>query len=69
MRQRQRRDSAREWIRSGAAVTVKSYAKRYSVDNYTVDDDLIKLGFALPDSAQLAAGSSWWLGWAGSRTC
>jgi hypothetical protein len=52
MRQRQRRDSAQEWIRSGAAVTVKSYAKRYGVDRYTAHDDLTALGFALPDSAQ-----------------
>src|SRR4030095_2942643 len=52
MRQRQRRDSAREWIRSGAAVTVKSYAKRYGVDRYTAYDDLTALGFALPESAR-----------------
>jgi hypothetical protein len=52
MRQRQRRDSAREWIRSGAAVAVKSYAKRYGVDKYTAYDDLTALGFALLDSAQ-----------------
>ncbi|MEU0561346.1 hypothetical protein [Dactylosporangium maewongense] len=52
MRQRQRRDSARAWIRSGSAVTVKHYAKRYGVDEYTAYDDLTALGFALPDSAQ-----------------
>jgi hypothetical protein len=52
MRQRQRRDSAREWIRSGAAVTVNSYAKRYGVDRYTAYDDLTALGFTLPDSAR-----------------
>jgi hypothetical protein len=52
MRQRQRRDSAREWIRSGATVTVKSYAKRYGVDRYTAYDDLTALGLALPDSAR-----------------
>jgi hypothetical protein len=52
MRQRQRRDSAREWIRSGAAVTVKSYGKRYGVDRYTAYDDLTALGLALPDSAR-----------------
>ncbi len=52
MRQRQRRDSAREWIRSGAPVTAKSYAKRYGVDRYTAYDDLTTLGFALPDSAR-----------------
>jgi hypothetical protein len=37
MRQQQRRDSAREWIRSGAAVTVKRYAKRYGVDDMEAD--------------------------------
>ncbi len=52
MRQRQRHDSAREWIRSGAAVTVKNYAKRYGVDRYTAYDDLTALGFALPDAAR-----------------
>jgi hypothetical protein len=52
MRQRQRRDSAQEWINSGAAVTVKSYAKRYGVDRHTAYDDLTALGFALPESAQ-----------------
>jgi hypothetical protein len=52
MRQRQRRDSAREWSRSGTAVTVKSYAKRYGVDRYTAYDDLTALGLALPDSAR-----------------
>jgi hypothetical protein len=52
MRQRQRRDSAREWIRSGETVTVKTYAKRYGVDRYTAYDDLTFLGFALPACAQ-----------------
>jgi hypothetical protein len=52
MRQRQRRDSAQEWIRSGVAVTVNSYAKRYGVDKYTSYNDLTALGFALPASAQ-----------------
>src|SRR5258708_24243039 len=52
MRQRQRRDSAREWIRTGATVTVKSYTKRYGVDRYTAYEDLTALGVALPDSAQ-----------------
>jgi hypothetical protein len=52
MRQRQRRDSAREWIRGGATVTVNSYAKRYGVDRYTAYDDLTALGFAVPDSAR-----------------
>ncbi|MGI5180314.1 hypothetical protein ACQEVZ_28745 [Dactylosporangium sp. CA-152071] len=52
MRQRQRWDSAQAWIRSGAAVTVKHYAKRYGVDKYTAYDDLTALGVALPDSAR-----------------
>jgi hypothetical protein len=52
MRQRQRRDSARQWIGTGAMVTVKSYAKRYGVDRYTAYEDLTALGLALPDSAQ-----------------
>jgi hypothetical protein len=52
MRRRQRRDSAREWIRSGATVTVKTYARRYGVDCYTAYDDLAALGFVLPSSAQ-----------------
>lgn len=52
MRQRQRRDSAREWICSGAAVSVKTYARRYGVDHYTAYDDLTALGFPLPAVAQ-----------------
>lgn len=52
MRQRQRRESAREWIGSGAKVTVKSYARRYGVDRYTAYDDLTVLGFKLPASTQ-----------------
>src|SRR4051794_30458536 len=51
-RMRQRRDSARVWIRSGSAVTVKHYVKRYGVDTYTAYDDLTALGFALPDWAR-----------------
>ena len=50
-RQRQRRDSARDWIRSGAAVTVSAYAKRYGVDRYTAYHDLTVLGCVLPASA------------------
>jgi hypothetical protein len=49
---RRRRDSAREWIRSGATVTVHSYAKRYGVDRYTAYDDLTALGLTLPASAR-----------------
>jgi hypothetical protein len=47
-----RRDSAREWIRSGAKVTVRSYAKRFGVDRYTAYDDLTALGVTLPASAR-----------------
>ena len=52
MRERQRRASAQEWLRTGATVTVKTYATRYGVDRYTAYDDLTALGVALPDSAQ-----------------
>jgi hypothetical protein len=52
MRKQQRRVSAREWIRSGANVTMKTYTKRYGVDRYTAYDDLTFLGFTLPTSAQ-----------------
>lgn len=52
MRQRQRRDSARDWVRTSTRVTVNSYAARYGVDRYTAYDDLTALGFASPDSAQ-----------------
>lgn len=51
MRKQARRDSARNWVRSGAHVTVKSYAKRYGVDRYTAYDDLVAIGFALPAAA------------------
>jgi hypothetical protein len=49
---RRRRDSAREWIRSGARVTVHGYAKRFGVDRYTAYDDLTTLGLTLPASAR-----------------
>jgi hypothetical protein len=52
MRQPQRRDSARDWICTGATVTVASYARRYGVDRYTAYDDLTVLGVTLPESAQ-----------------
>jgi hypothetical protein len=52
MRQQQRRDSARDWIRSGAKITVGSYARRYGVDRYIAFDDLAALGYPLPESAQ-----------------
>lgn len=52
MRQRQRRDSAREWLRTAVTITIASYAKRYGVDRYTAYDDLTALGVALPASAR-----------------
>src|SRR5438046_1953687 len=52
MRQRQRRYSTREWIRSRATVTVRTYARRYGVDRYTAYEDLAALGFVLPASAR-----------------
>jgi hypothetical protein len=48
----ERRDSARQWIRSGASVTIGGYAKRYGVDGYTAYDDLTAIGFAVPDAAR-----------------
>lgn len=47
MRKTQRRASAREWIRSGANVTIQTYTKRYGVDRYTAHDDLTALGVPL----------------------
>jgi hypothetical protein len=52
VRKQRRRDSARDWIRTGATVTLKTYAKRYGVDFYSAYDDLTALGFALPASAE-----------------
>jgi hypothetical protein len=54
MRKQARRDSALDWIRSGARVTVQSYAKRYGVDRYTAYDDLTAMNFPL-----LAAAARW----------
>jgi hypothetical protein len=51
LRKQARRDSARAWIRSGAKVTVGTYARRYGVDRYTAYEDLAALGFSLPASA------------------
>lgn len=51
MRKQQRRDSARDWVRSGAEVTVKAYSKRYGVDRYTAYEDLSAIGCLLPPSA------------------
>lgn len=52
LRKRARRESARAWVRSGARVTVRTYAKWYGVDRYTADEDITAIGFAL--SAQAA---------------
>src|SRR4051812_36195360 len=52
MRKEQRRDSARNWVQSGARVTVRTYAKRYGVDKYTAYDDLTAIGLSLPISAE-----------------
>lgn len=38
MRKQARRDSALDWVRSVARVTVQSYARRYGVDRYTAYD-------------------------------
>jgi hypothetical protein len=52
MHRQGRRESARAWIASGAAVTITTYARRYGVDRYTAYQDLTAIGFPLPDSAQ-----------------
>ncbi|GAA0913427.1 hypothetical protein [Virgisporangium aurantiacum] len=52
IRQRQRLDSARDWIRSGAKITAGSYARRYGVDRYTAFDDLAALGYRIPEPAR-----------------
>jgi hypothetical protein len=52
MRKQARRESCRAWVASGAAVTIKTYARRYGVDRYTAYEDLAATGFPLPDSAQ-----------------
>jgi hypothetical protein len=45
MRQHARRESARA---SGAAVSVKAFARRYGVDRYTAYEDLAVIGFTSP---------------------
>ena len=55
MRRQARRESSRAWIASGAAVTIRTYARRYGVDRYTAHEDLTAIGFLLPDSAQRCA--------------
>ena len=52
MRKQARRESSRDWIASGATVTIKTYARRYGVDCYAAYEDLTAIGFLLPDSAQ-----------------
>jgi hypothetical protein len=52
MRRQARRESCRAWIASGAAVTIKTYARRYGVDRYTAYEDLTAIGFGLPDAAR-----------------
>jgi len=47
MRKAARMDSARAWIDSGAAVSIRAYAKRYGVDNYTAYDELTAIGVSL----------------------
>jgi hypothetical protein len=51
MRKQARRESARAWIRSGARVTVKTYAKWYDVDRHTAYEDLTAIKFPLPADA------------------
>ncbi len=55
MRRQARRESSRTWIASGAAVTIKAYARRYGAGRYTACEDLTAIGFPLPDSAQRQA--------------
>ena len=52
MRKQARRDSAREWVRSGARVTVKAFANLYGVDRYTAYEDLTAIGAPLAASAE-----------------
>jgi predicted DNA-binding transcriptional regulator YafY len=47
MRKQARRTDARNWIRSGATVSIRTYRKRYGVDGYTAYDDLHALGVPL----------------------
>jgi hypothetical protein len=48
MRQQARRESARAWVASGAAVSVTAFARQYGVDRYTAYEDLIAIGYAVP---------------------
>ena len=45
MRRQARRESSRAWIASGAAVTIKTYARRYGAGRYTAYEDLTAIGF------------------------
>lgn len=50
MTRRSRRDSARQWVASGAAVDVQAHARRYGVDRCTAHDDLLAIGFPVSDA-------------------
>ena len=39
--------SARDWMASGAQVTIQTYAKRFGLDRYTAYDELTMLGVPL----------------------
>lgn len=54
MRKPVRLDSAQAWARSGARVTVGTFAERYGVDRYTAYEELTVIGFPL-----LATTSKW----------
>lgn len=51
LRRPARLDSVRDWIRSGAQVSMKTYAKRHGVDRYTAYEELTAIGFPLPATA------------------
>ncbi len=55
MRKAHRRPSGRDWIRSGAAVAVKSCAKRYGTDRCTAYEDLAAIGFPLAETDRCRA--------------
>jgi hypothetical protein len=44
MRKQARRADVRIWIQSGALVSIRTYRRRYGVDQYTTYDDLRALG-------------------------
>jgi len=45
MRGSARLEPSRAWITSGAAVTIKTWARRYGVDRCTACQDLTAIGF------------------------